>query len=82
MLNLAHNLNRQRRHNEAEQMDQKVLSLLDNCEVYAKRIVERIECMKVVSLSQCNRGKTLEAEQTKGDTNNCGPVGITTFLGP
>jgi hypothetical protein len=64
MLNLANNLNRQGRHDEAEQMALEVLSLLQEYEIYAKRIVERIECMKIVSRSQFNQGKTLVAEQT------------------
>jgi hypothetical protein len=63
MLNLAHNLNRQQRHDEAEAMAHGVLSLLENHGIYATRIVERIECLKVVSRSQFNREKTLEAEQ-------------------
>ncbi|CRG92837.1 Phosphoenolpyruvate carboxylase [Talaromyces islandicus] len=63
MLNLAHNLNRQGRHGEAEEMALKVLSLLQENEIYSERIVERIECLKIVSHSQfyqCN----LAAEQT------------------
>ncbi|KAL2044541.1 hypothetical protein ABVK25_012394 [Lepraria finkii] len=64
MLNLAHNLNRQGRHDEAEEMALKVLSLLQECEIYAKRIVERIESLKIVSRSQFNQGKALAAEQT------------------
>ena len=47
MLNLAHNLNRQGRHDEAEGMALKVFSLLQEYEIYSKRIVERIECMKI-----------------------------------
>lgn len=64
MLNLAHNLNRQGHHDKAEKMAQEVLSLLEKHEIYAKRIVERIECMKIDSRSQFNQGKTLEAELT------------------
>lgn len=64
MLNLAHNLNRQRRHDEAEKMALEVFSLLQLNEIYAKRIAERIECMKIVSHSQFNQGKTLVAERT------------------
>lgn len=64
MLNLAHNLNRQRRHDEAEKMALEVFSLLQPNEIYAKRIAERIECMKIVSHSQFNQGKTLVAERT------------------
>jgi hypothetical protein len=64
MLNLAHNLNRQGHHDEAEEMALEVLSLLQEYEIYAKRVVERIECKKIVSRSQFNQGKTLAAEQT------------------
>ena len=64
MLNLAHNLNRQERYDEAEEMALEVLSLLQEYEIYAKRIVERIESLKIVSRSQFNQGKTLAAEQT------------------
>jgi hypothetical protein len=64
MLNLAHNLNRQGRHDKAEKMAQEVLSLLKKHEIYAKRIAERIECMKIVSRSQFNQGKTLKTERT------------------
>jgi hypothetical protein len=59
MLNLAHNLNRQGRHSEAEGMALEVFSLLQEHE-----IVERIEFLKIVSRSQFNQGKTLPAEQT------------------
>ena len=64
MLNLAHNLNRQRRHDEAKKMALEVSSLLQVNKIYNKRIAEKIECMKIVSHSQSNQGKTLEAEQT------------------
>lgn len=64
MLNLAHNLNRQGRHHEAEEMALEVVSLLQGYKIYAGRIVERIESLKIVSRSQFNQGKTLEAEQT------------------
>ena len=63
MLNLAHNLNRQGRHDEAEKMALEVFSLLQQNEIYVKRIAERIECMKIVSHSQFNLGKTLVAER-------------------
>lgn len=64
VLNLAHNLNRQRRYDEAEKMALEVFSLLQQNEIYAKRIAERIECIKIVSHSQFNQGKTLVAERT------------------
>lgn len=61
MLNLAHNLNRQRRHREAEKMALEALSPLQGCE---GRIVERIESLKIVSRSQFCQGEALAAEQT------------------
>jgi hypothetical protein len=61
MLNLAHNLSRQGRHDEAGEMALEVHRLLQG---YAWRIVERIESLKIVSRSQFNQGKTLAAEQT------------------
>jgi len=64
MLNLAHNLNRQGRHDEAERMALEVFLLLQEEGMYAKRISERIECMKVVSHSLFSQGKALEAERT------------------
>ncbi|OIW24604.1 hypothetical protein CONLIGDRAFT_692027 [Coniochaeta ligniaria NRRL 30616] len=64
MLNLAHNLNRQGRRDEAEEMALEVLSLLQGYEIYAGRIVERIESLKTVSRTQFNQGETLAAEQT------------------
>lgn len=68
MLNLAHNLNKQGRHDEAEKMALEVLSLLQNYEIYkyeiyTSRIVEWIESLKIVSRSQFNQGKTQVAEQ-------------------
>ncbi|KAF1970868.1 hypothetical protein BU23DRAFT_200532 [Bimuria novae-zelandiae CBS 107.79] len=68
MLNLAHNLNGQGLHDKAEKMAQEVLSLLEKHEMYAKRNVERIECMKIISLGQYNQGKIVEAEQTMRKT--------------
>lgn len=63
MLNLAHNLNRQGYYDKAEKMALEVLSLLQEYEIYARRIVERIECLKIVSHSQFNQGNPA-AEQT------------------
>lgn len=63
ILNLAHNLNRQGRHDEEEKLAREVFSLLQVHEIYARRIVERIESLKIVSRSQFNQGKTT-AEQT------------------
>ncbi|KIV98341.1 uncharacterized protein PV09_09816 [Verruconis gallopava] len=64
MLNLAHNLNRQGRYVESEKMALDVLSLLKGHEIYTKRNVERIECMKIISHSQFYQGKILDAENT------------------
>jgi hypothetical protein len=57
-LNLAHNLNRQGRYGEVEEMVLKVSSLLQEHE-----IAERIELLKILSRSQFNQGN-LAAEQT------------------
>jgi hypothetical protein len=51
MLNLAYNLNRQGRYGKAEEMALEVLSLLQEYEIYARRIVERIESLKIVFCS-------------------------------
>lgn len=64
MLNLAHNLNKQGRHDETEKMTREIFSLLQQNEIYVKRIAERIECMKTVSHSQFNQEKTVIAERT------------------
>lgn len=61
MLNLAHNLNRQGRYNEAEKMALEVLWMLQG---YAQSHVERIEALKVISRSQFHRGDTHAAEET------------------
>lgn len=63
MLSLAHNLSKQGRHKEAEEMARRVLSLLQD-EVYAGRIVEKIESLKIVSRSQFNQSLTSAAEKT------------------
>lgn len=64
MLNLAHNLNRQHRHDEAETMALDVWRLIQDHELYTGRNVEMIESLKVLSRSQCIQGKTLEATRT------------------
>jgi hypothetical protein len=66
MLNLAHNLNKQRCHEEAEKMAPEVLLLLQEDEILVERIVERIKSLKIVSRSQFNQGKNQAAEQTMG----------------
>jgi hypothetical protein len=63
MLNLGHNLNRQRRHNEAQELALEVTKLLQKHEMYAQRIVERIESLKIISHTQYKQGDPL-AEQT------------------
>ena len=64
MLNLAHNLDRQGRYDEAGEVALEDFSLLQGREIYTWRIVERIESMKIVSRSRFNQVKILEAEQT------------------
>jgi hypothetical protein len=64
ILNLAHNLSKQERHHEAEEMALEVLSLLQGCKIYTGRIVERIESLKIVSRSQFYQEKNMAAEQT------------------
>ncbi|KAI1370104.1 hypothetical protein F4677DRAFT_458125 [Hypoxylon crocopeplum] len=64
MLNLAHILNKQGRHDEAEDIAQDVLFLLQDHEIYAGRIVEKIESLKIVSRGRFEQGQTLAAEQT------------------
>ncbi|KAK2021891.1 hypothetical protein LX32DRAFT_223030 [Colletotrichum zoysiae] len=64
MLNLAHNFSKQGRHDEAETTARRVLLLLGSHRMYASRNAERIESLKIVSRSQCNQGKAMEAEQT------------------
>ncbi|KFY96893.1 hypothetical protein V498_02404 [Pseudogymnoascus sp. VKM F-4517 (FW-2822)] len=63
MLNLAHNLSRQGLHNEAEEMALEVQLLLGQHGIYARRVVEKIECLKIISHSQFNQGNKA-AEQT------------------
>lgn len=64
MLNLAHNLSRQGLYNEAEEMALEVQWLLGQHGIYARRVVEKIECLKIISHSQFNQGNTEAAEQT------------------
>ncbi|TVY75376.1 hypothetical protein Focb16_v005991 [Fusarium oxysporum f. sp. cubense] len=64
MLNLAHNLNKQGCHDKAEDMALKVSSLLETNVMYISRVVERIECLKVISHSQFQQGKIVAARQT------------------
>ncbi|KAF5006527.1 hypothetical protein FDECE_7095 [Fusarium decemcellulare] len=64
MLNLAHNLNRQGRHDEAKDIASKVSNLLQKDGMYTSRVVERIECLKIISRSQYSQKKTVAAEKT------------------
>jgi hypothetical protein len=64
MLNLAHNLNRQGRYNEAEELGQEVLSLVQKFDTSASMIVERIDSLKLISRSLHFQEKRLAAEQT------------------
>lgn len=68
MLNLAHDLNRQRRHNKAKKMAMDILEMLGTHEMYTKRFVQRIECSRIISYSQFYQGMNLEAEQTMRET--------------
>jgi hypothetical protein len=63
ILNLAHNLNRQRRYDEAEEIALEVTKLLRKHKMYAQRVVERIESLKIISHIQYEQGAPL-AEQT------------------
>jgi len=51
--------------------------------MYAWRIVERIESLKIVSSSQFNQGKDSgsRADHARGDTDDCGSVGNYNILG-
>ncbi|PVH81966.1 hypothetical protein DL98DRAFT_514339 [Cadophora sp. DSE1049] len=64
MLNLAHNLNRQGRHNEAEEIGHQVLSLIKENEARGQFIVEKIDSLKLISRSQHSQKKELAAERT------------------
>ncbi|KAM7209848.1 hypothetical protein V8F06_014768, partial [Rhypophila decipiens] len=64
MLNLAHNLNRQGHYGKAEEMALEARRLLQGHAMYACRIAERIESLKIVSHSQFHQGKALEAEKS------------------
>lgn len=59
---VAHNLNRQSRHDEAEKMAREVLSMLQYYTMYAGRNVEIVECLKVIARRQSIQGKTSGAE--------------------
>jgi len=63
MLNLADNLNRQGRYGEAENMAFEVTELLEKHAMFSGRVVEKIECLKIVSYAQYEQGNPL-AEQT------------------
>lgn len=64
MLNLAHNLNRRGRHDEAEKVAQEVLFMLQQYVMYSERVAEEIESLKVLSRSQFFQGRTSDAERT------------------
>lgn len=64
MLNLAHNLNRQGRSDEAEELGQEVLSLVRQFDISGTMVVERIDSLKLISRSQQIQDKRLEAEQS------------------
>jgi hypothetical protein len=62
MLNLAHNLNRQGRHDEAGEVALEVSSMLQRHKMYAGRVAEGVESLKVLSRSQFIQGQTEHAE--------------------
>lgn len=64
MLNLAHNINRQRRYDEAEQIALEIFVLIEMTELYKNFVVERIDCMKIMSKSQYSKNKQMEAERS------------------
>lgn len=64
MLNLAHTLNKQQSYKKAEEMALNVFSLLGEHDIYALRIVEKIECLKIAAFSQFGQGNFQAAEQT------------------
>ena len=59
ILNLAYNLNRQGRYDEAKKIAREVLPQLQENEIF-----KRIESLKIVSRSQFNQGKKQAAEKT------------------
>lgn len=62
MLNLAHNLNKQKRYEEAREMALKVCSLLNEHDIYADRIVEKIEYFKIISHSYFHQSEASPGE--------------------
>lgn len=62
MFNLAQNLNRQGRHDEAGKIALDVSTMLRQHRIYAGRDSERIESLKILSHSQFHQGKASEAE--------------------
>lgn len=62
-LNLARNLHRQGRHDEAEGLAQSVLQMLQHYNIYRGRFSERIESLKTLSHSQHSQGKTAQAQR-------------------
>ncbi|KAK0111484.1 hypothetical protein ONS95_001839 [Cadophora gregata] len=64
MLNLAHNLNRQGRYNESEEIGQHVLLLIRDNEARGQFIVEKVDSLKLISRSQHSQKNALAAEMT------------------
>lgn len=63
MLNLAHNMNRQGLYDKANWPAHKTFVFLNRHETYAKRFVERVECLKLISCYHFHQGEMSEAEQ-------------------
>lgn len=62
LLNLAHNMNKQRRYDDAKSFARNVLGLTEKHEEYANKSVERIESQKVIAKSYYAEGSMAEAE--------------------
>jgi hypothetical protein len=70
MFNLAHNLIRQGRHDEAETTALEVSTMLQRHELYAGRDSEKIESLKILSHCRFLQGKAFEAESTMREAIN------------
>lgn len=62
LLNLAHNMNKQRRYDYARCLAEEVLGLIKEHKEYADKLVERIESQKVIAKSYHAQESKIEAE--------------------
>ncbi|KAF3030278.1 hypothetical protein E8E12_000665 [Didymella heteroderae] len=62
LLNLAHNMNKQRRYDDAKNFARNVLELTEKHGEYANKLVERIEAQKVIAKSYYAEGSMAKAE--------------------